>query len=192
MLNHMVSEITDIYVVFYEKDLLARFEYLLCCYRYFNDIFFSFLTVRNNLRNSLGYGNEEFSCENKKFCSFFLCTCTQIRRGFPDFCVPRADFIGLYTRRDSFRPKRQNTHLIKILAHRVLSIDSKAKLNSKIEFITKILRENDCPAHLVKTRIHARIALFDTPKLYSPERCSVYLCLPSTSEVSTRFVMQIV
>ena len=95
--------------------------------------------------------------------------------GFETSAYRKPTFSGQYIRWESFSPRKRKTNLIAMLVHRALMICTKNKLKQEIDFIKKILLDNEYPEDIVLKHISTKIAQFSTAKPFGPEKCPVYL-----------------
>ena len=94
-------------------------------------------------------------------------------------------FTGLYTRYDSFSPKRQKISLIKCLINRTQKISSVKFLEKDLVNLKSIFLSNGYPGRLLDK-------LFDynnnnKEKFIGPEKCPVYLKLPWLGDISENY-----
>ena len=61
--------------------------------------------------------------------------------------------------------------LIKILAHRVLTICSKTKLDSELDKVKELFIENRYPADVLLSCINQKLENFAAEKALGPEKC---------------------
>ena len=70
-------------------------------------------------------------------------------------------------------------------------ICSKTKMGSELDKIKQLLNENGYPADVLLFCINEKLANFAAEKTIGPEKCPVYLKLPWTGNVSSKFENQI-
>ena len=70
-------------------------------------------------------------------------------------------------------------------------ICTKNKLKQEIDFIQKILLDNEYPEDIVLKHISKKIAQFSTAKPFQPEKCPVYLQVPWIGAASQQLEHQI-
>lgn len=99
----------------------------------------------------------------------------------------KSTFTGLYTRWNSFCPKRQKINLIRTLTHRALMICSDNTLKDEISCLTGIFVNNGYPLDVVQSVIRDKTARFNKIKPATVGKCPVYLRLPWLGRISESF-----
>ena len=107
--------------------------------------------------------------------------------GFLTSVYRKPTFTGQYIHWNSFSPKSRKISLIKTLVHRAQMICSKTKLGSELDRVKQLLIENGCPDDVLISCIEEKLANFAAEKPCGPEKCPVYLKLPSVGNVSSKF-----
>ena len=110
--------------------------------------------------------------------------------GFLTSVFRKPIFTGEYFRWDSFGPTKPKTNLIETLVHRALMICSKSKQQHELENISSFLRNNGYPESIIQITMSKKIALFNRKPKEEPQKCPVYLKLPSIGKISLNFGKQ--
>ena len=101
-------------------------------------------------------------------------------------------FTGQYIRWNSFSPKTRKISFITTLVHRALMICSKNKLGPELDKIKQMLIETGYPADVLLLCINQKVANLAAEQPFGPGKCPVYLKLPWTCNVSSKFENQII
>ena len=156
--------------------------------RYVDDTFSLFITEERarSFLNSLNsiHPSLKFACEfeNQRKLPFLDVLVHKEENGFLTSIYHKTTFTGLYTRYDSFSPKRQKISLIKCLINRTQKISSEKFLEKDLVNLKSIFLSNGYPGRLLDK-------LFDNNnknggKFIGQQKCSVYLKLPWLGDIS--------
>ena len=94
---------------------------------------------------------------------------------------------GQYIQWNFFGPSKREKNLISTLVHCALSICSKSMLQQELENIRVILHNNGYPESIIDRGISNKLARFQSPLQFSPNKCPVYLKLPWIGNISLKF-----
>ena len=187
----------NIFVGFHEERLLSGPIKPLVHFRYVDDTFClfnnqteanTFFSLLNGMHPALKY-TYEGECDSS--LAFLDVLVTKTSSSYHTSIYRKPTFTGLYTRWDSFCPKKRKINLIWTLAHRALMICSKLKLDEELETITDILSKNGYPLDVIRSTIQKKLTEFSRIKENKVAKCPIYLRLPWLGRVSEKFAKQI-
>ena len=87
-------------------------------------------------------------------------------------------------------PKASKISLIKTLVHRALMLCTKTKVGSELDIIKQLLFDNGYP-DVILSCIEEKLANTFHQEKFGSEKCPVYLKLPWTGNISSKFEKQI-
>ena len=159
----------------YVDNTFAIFENEAECSEFFN--------ILNSLNAAL-----KFTCEKESESLTFLDV--KIQKSDNKFITSvyrKASFTGQYIRWDSFGLSKRKKNLISTLVHRALCICSKSMLQQEFDNVRVILGNNGYPESNTDRGISNKLARFQSPPKFGPNKCPVYLKLPWIGNISLKF-----
>lgn len=141
-----------------------------------------FLGALNNIHPSL-----KFTCELQKErkLSFLDVLVHKEKDGFLTSICHKPTFTGLYTRFDSFCPRRQKISLIKCLIDRIHKISSEKFVGKDLADLKSIFLSNGYPGRLLDKIFYQSNQVKE--KFIGLEKCPVYLKLPWLGQISENY-----
>ena len=186
--------LANIFVGYYESKLFneTQSDNLPNWYKRFVDDTFSLFNSKELANSFLDRLNEihpslRFTCEFEKDekLPFLDVLVHKTDNCFLTSIYHKATFTGLYTRYDSFCPRRRKISLIKCLIDRIRKISSNEFLEKDLADLRSIFLSNGYPGRLLDKLFY--VDANDKEQFIGPQKCPVYLKLPWLGQISESY-----
>ena len=142
-----------------------------------------FLKRLNSLHKSLQFTSEKES--NNRISFLDVLVLREDNNILPDV-FHKPTFTGECMKWSSFCPRSTKTMLITTLVDRAVKICSPCKLNTELDRLRKLFRDNGFPDDVIEKKIDNKIKQSNLP-IIQPKKCPIYFRLPYIGEPSVKF-----